>query len=87
MDTLAWYIILAKQGYKYSDKGAWESVDRLTEAFQYYLLRASCNPAEEKGKCDGFERTKYADGLLPIDHYKKEVDEIVPTNNVWHGKV
>ena len=69
---------LAKQGYKYSDKGAWESVDRLTEAFQYYLLRASCDLAEEKGKCDGFERTKYADGLLPIDHYKKEVDEIVP---------
>ena len=69
---------LAKQGYKYSDKGAWESVDRLTEAFQYYLLRASCNLAEEKGKCDGFDRTKYADGLLPIDHYKKEVDEIVP---------
>ena len=69
---------LAKQGYKYSDKGAWESVDRLTEAFQYYLLRASCDLAQEKGKCDGFDRTKYADGLLPIDHYKKEVDEIVP---------
>ncbi len=32
----------------------------------------------EKGKCEGFERTKYADGLLPIDHYKKDVDNIVP---------
>ena len=69
---------LAKQGFKYSDKGAWESVDRLTEAFQYYLLRASNEIAKEKGKCEAFERTKYADGLLPIDHYKKEIDEIVP---------
>ena len=69
---------LAKQGFKYSDKGAWDCVDRLTEAFQYYLLRASNDIAQEKGKCDGFEGTKYAEGLLPIDHYKKEIDEIVP---------
>ena len=69
---------LAKNGVKYNEKGAWELVDRLTEAFQYYLLRASCDIAMEKGKCEGFERTKYADGQLPIDHYKKEVDEIVP---------
>ena len=69
---------LAKNGVKYNEKSAWELVDRLSEAFQYYLLRASCNIAMEKGKCEGFERTKYADGLLPIDHYKKEIDEIVP---------
>ena len=69
---------LAKNGVKYSDPKAWELVDRLSEAFQYHLLRASCNIAMEKGKCEGFERTKYADGKLPIDHYKKDVDEIVP---------
>jgi ribonucleoside-diphosphate reductase alpha chain len=69
---------LAKNGVKYSDPKAWELVDRLSEAFQYHLLRASCDIAIEKGKCEGFERTKYADGLLPIDHYKKDVDEIVP---------
>ena len=69
---------LAKNGVKYSDPEAWTLVDRLSEAFQYYLLRASCDIAEEKGKCTGFERTKYADGLLPIDHYKKDVDKIVP---------
>ena len=69
---------LAKNGVKYNEKGAWELVDRLSEAFQYYLLRASCDIAKEKGKCEGFESTKYAEGLLPIDHYKKEIDEIVP---------
>jgi ribonucleoside-diphosphate reductase alpha chain len=69
---------LAKNGVKYNEKGAWELVDRLSEAFQFYLLKASNDIAKEKGKCEGFERTKYADGLLPIDHYKKEIDEIVP---------
>ncbi len=69
---------LAKHGVKYSDPKAWDLVDRLSEAFQYHLLRASCNIAMEKGKCEGFDRTKYADGLLPIDHYKKDVDKIVP---------
>ena len=69
---------LAKQGHKYHEKGAWDSVDRLSEAFQFYLLKASNLIAQEKGACEGFKQTKYADGLLPIDHYKKEVDEIVP---------
>jgi len=69
---------LAKHGVKYSDPKAWDLVDRLSEAFQYHLLRASCNIAMEKGKCEGFDRTKYADGQLPIDHYKKDVDKIVP---------
>ena len=69
---------LAKNGVKYSDPEAWALVDRLSEAFQYHLLRASCDIAKEKGKCEGFERTKYADGQLPIDHYKKDVDKIVP---------
>ena len=68
---------LAKKGYKYDQKLAWRQVDKLTEAFQYYLLKTSNQLAKEKGKCDYFDRTKYADGILPIDTYKKEVDDIV----------
>jgi ribonucleoside-diphosphate reductase alpha chain len=68
---------LAKQKVKYNDKQAWKEVDELTEAFQFYLLKASNNVAKEKGKCEYFDRTKYSDGILPIDTYKKEVDEIV----------
>ena len=68
---------LAKKGYKYDQKLAWRQVDKLTEAFQYFLLKASNQLAKEKGKCGYFNRTKYADGILPIDTYKKEVDELV----------
>ena len=69
---------LAKNGVKYEDPEAWKLVHDLTEAFQYNLLKASNKIAEEKGSCDGFSQTKYSDGFLPIDTYKKDVDEIVP---------
>ena len=49
----------------------------MSEAFQYYLLKSSNNLALEKGKCEYFDRTKYAQGILPIDTYKKDVDELV----------
>jgi len=71
---------LAKKGYTYDQKLGWRQVDKLTEAFQYYLLRASNEVAKEKGKCEYFNRTKYSDGILPIDTYKKEVDEVVTRN-------
>ena len=71
---------LAKKGYNYDQKLAWRQVDKLTEAFQYYLLKASNEVAKEKGPCDYFHKTKYSDGILPIDTYKKEVDEIVNRN-------
>ena len=68
---------LAKNKVKYNNKEAWKLVDEVTEAFQYFLLKASNQLAQEKGKCDYFERTKYADGILPIDTYKKDVDNLV----------
>ena len=71
---------LAKHKVKYGDKDALKLVDELTEAFQYYLLAASNELAEEKGPCEYFNRTKYSDGILPIDTYKKEVDELVKPN-------
>ena len=73
---LAHYI--AKNKVKYSDPQAWKLVHDLSEAFQYYLLKASNQIAKEKGACEYFDHTKYSDGLLPIDTYKQDVDDIVP---------
>ncbi len=69
---------LAKHHVSYDDPKAWELIHDLTEAFQYYLLKASNQLAKEQGKCGYFDRTKYSDGILPIDTYKKDIDEIVP---------
>ena len=68
---------LAKHKVSYDDPEAWKLVHDLTEAFQYYLLKASNKLAQEYGKCGYFDRTKYADGILPIDTYKKDVDSVV----------
>ena len=69
---------LAKHGEHYGDPGAWKLVHDLTEAFQYYLIQATVDLAKEKGACEYSHRTKYGQGILPIDTYKKDVDEIVP---------
>ena len=69
---------LAKNHAKYEDSSAWQLTHDLTEAFQYYLLKASNTLAKERGACEYFNRTKYSDGILPIDTYKKDVDTVVP---------
>ena len=69
---------LAKNKVSYNDAEAHNMVHDLTEAFQYYLLKASNQLAKEQGACEYFDKTKYSDGILPIDTYKKDIDEIVP---------
>lgn len=69
---------LAKNKVKYDDPEAHRIVHELTERFQYELLKSSNQIASEKGACDYFDRTKYSQGILPIDTYKKDVDSITP---------
>ena len=69
---------LARQGEHYDEPAAWQLVHDLSEAFQYYLLKASNEIAKEYGPCGYFNKTKYSDGILPIDTYKRDIDKIVP---------
>jgi len=78
---------LAKNKVKYDDPEAHRLVHELSEKFQYHLLCASNQIASEKGACEYYDRTKYAQGLLPIDHYKKEVDEITPNKLLMDWEV
>ena len=67
---------LAKNSAKYDESG-FDLTNKTFEAYQYYLLKASVNLAKEKGKCNWFDQTKYSKGILPIDTYKSNVDELV----------
>lgn len=67
---------LAKNGLKYDD-GALPLVDEYAEAFSYYLIKASADLAVEKGACDAVHKSKYSKGILPIDTYKRDIDELV----------
>jgi len=69
---------LAKNDVSYSDPRALPLVDEYAEAWSYYLIKASADLAREQGACKRFDDLKYADGVLPIDTRKKDVDELVP---------
>ncbi|GAB6070964.1 ribonucleoside-diphosphate reductase subunit alpha [Thiomicrorhabdus hydrogeniphila] len=72
--NMAYY--LAKNKTKYSDGSANNLMHRTFEAIQYNLLRASNKLAQEQGACDYFADTTYSQGILPIDTYKKDLDEV-----------
>ena len=83
---------LAKNGltYNHTADNYQESLDRtheFFEAFQYYLIKASIRLAKEKGPCKGYHMTKWSEGILPIDLYKKEVDELcnIDYNMDWES--
>jgi ribonucleoside-diphosphate reductase alpha chain len=67
---------LAKNNVKYDDS-ALSLVDEYAEAWSYYLIKASADLAVEQGACAANDKTKYGQGILPIDTYKKEVNELV----------
>jgi len=69
--------LLAKQKLSYEDPETPRFVHGVMEMVQWHLLNESCELAKEKGRCSKFEETKYSQGLLPIDWYKRTVDEIV----------
>lgn len=76
---------LAKNGVRYSDGSANDLTHRTFEAIQYYLLKASNRLAKEFGPCNFFNETNYAKGILPIDTYKKDVDQLTkePLHYDW----
>ena len=78
---------LAKNGVKYSDGSANGLTHKAFEAIQYWLLKASNKLAKEQGACEAFEDTTYAQGILPIDSYKKDVDKFCdePLHYDWEA--
>jgi len=69
---------LARNDLRYSDDSALPMVHEYAEAWSYYLIKASADLAQERGSCNLNHQSKYSAGILPIDTYKKAVDEIVP---------
>lgn len=74
---------LAKHDLNYQDidESGLALIDEYAEAWSYYLIKSSVDLAEEFGPCDKYRDTKYSKGVLPIDTYKKEVDELVKPSN------
>ncbi len=67
---------MAKNGSTYQEPDL-EMVDTWTEAWSYYLIKASNELAKEKGACPLSNETKYGQGITPNMTYKKDVDELI----------
>ena len=78
---------LAKHDYTYTDPACLPEVDRWAQHWSYYLIEASVELAEKHGHCPLSDQTKYHTGILPVDTYKKDVDELVPHKDQvdWTG--
>jgi len=68
---------LAKNDTNYQNPNL-ELIDEWTEAWSYYLIKASADLAIEKGNIEGIGETKYGQGITPNQTYKKELDELIP---------
>lgn len=77
INNLAYW--LAKNDLNYQDisKDGLEKIDNLMEGFSYYLTKSSADLALEKGPCNFWKDTKYSQGLVALDTYKKDVDQLV----------
>ena len=73
--NFAYWLVKNNTSYQEPDL---ELIDQYMEAWSYYLIKASVEIAKEKGACPKNWDTKYSRGILPIDTYKKSVDELVP---------
>ena len=71
---------LAKNDLSYQDIDAdgLALIDEWTEAWSYYLIKASADLAAEQGAIPGNMETKYGHGITPNQTYKKDLDELVP---------
>jgi ribonucleoside-diphosphate reductase alpha chain len=77
----------ARLGLTYNDPELWQITHDIAEMQMFLLMSASNKLAKDVGECQWFYKTKYANGILPIDTYKKAVDEIVPNalKMDWEG--
>jgi len=69
---------LAKNDYTYTNSACLPAVDEYMEAMSYHLIRTSIELAKEFGPCAGWQNLRYAQGIVPVDTRKAEVDELVP---------
>lgn len=63
--------------YQHITEEGLKKIHEYAEAWSYYLIKASVDLAREKGACPFSHETKYHTGTMPIDTYKRDVDELV----------
>ena len=68
---------LAAKGLKYDTLEGRNEIHRVAERHMYFLIKASLQLGKELGNAPWMHKTKWPQGWLPIDTYKKAIDETV----------
>ena len=68
---------LAKNGLRYDEQSGLDKLHEIAERHTYHLISQSLRLGKELGNAPWMHKTKWAEGWLPIDTYKKAVDELV----------
>lgn len=68
---------MARKGLKYDTPEGLAEIHRVSERHMYFLIKASIQLARERGVAPWIHKTNWVNGWLPIDTYKREVDELV----------
>ena len=75
--NLAYWLAKNDLSYQNITEEGLKKLHEWTEAWSYSLIKASIELAKEKGPCLSLNETKYSQGILPIDTYKRDVDALV----------
>ncbi len=76
---------MARAGLKYSTLEGRNFFHKQMETHYYWLVKASLKISKERGLAPWIHKTKWPQGWLPIDTYKKTVDQICtePLHRPW----
>ena len=74
--NLAYWLARNDLSYSNIDHDGLSKLHSFVEGWSYYLIKASIDLAKEKGSCPKSNETKYGQGIMPIDTYKRDLDEI-----------
>ncbi len=69
---------MARLGLKYDTREGLAELHRVAERHAYFLIKAALRIGKERGNAPWMHRTKWPEGWLPIDTYKRTVDELTP---------
>ncbi len=68
----------AQRGIRFDTPYGLSIAHWLAERHAYFLIKASLKLGKELGNAPWMSRTKWAKGWMPIDTYKKNVDQLTP---------
>lgn len=71
---------LAKNEAVLGNTKAYRMTHQWAERFQFGLIRSSINLAKEKGACYYSDKSLYSKGIMPVDTYNANVDQLYPND-------